>query len=58
MPECPNCGETKHVYYGGGWCAACGWHRRLTTLAHANFTPDPTGCEWCRQASERELIHV
>ncbi len=47
MSTCQNCGETKHVYYAGGWCAACGWHSRGETLAHANFSPDSTGCEWC-----------
>lgn len=49
MPSCPNCRAVGVLYYGGGWCAGCGWHRRGETLAHTNFSPDVTGCEWCRE---------
>jgi len=46
MTECRECGETKHVYYGGTFCASCGWHARGQTTTHADFRPDPE-CRWC-----------
>jgi len=43
---CPECGESKHVYYGGSWCASCGWHLPSAMTQHANFERDDR-CGWC-----------
>lgn len=48
--ECPNCGEPRHMYWGGSWCASCGWHTRYQTTQHADYAPDPE-CQWCNPAT-------
>lgn len=58
MHVCPNCGKAGMLYYAASWCAGCGWHKRGQTLSHANFSPDPTACTWCRRYAEQEPAHA